>query len=254
MRFRSNFLRAFCSLLVVVVLAAIGLADTIRLKDGSLIKGHIVSFGSGKFVVEIGGGSRRRQLTFMASEIESINFDPPSGAPQLTKETNRTASYVIPSSKIVLPPIAVPTNVGGPSDPRPDPARSGSRMQPVSLNVRVLADNTANGWTNSGWVVKKGQKIRITGGGDVSLGKGQTSPPSGIPSLNDNTKLLKNVPTGALVAVIGDDNNDFIYVGAEREFTATRDGALFLGINEGSLDDNSGAFDVKIEVLPDTNN
>jgi hypothetical protein len=62
---------------------------------------------------------------------------------------------------------------------------------------------------------------------------------------------LKSVPTGALLAVIGDDNNDFIYIGASREFTAGRDGALYLGVNEGNLNDNSGAFDVKIEILPD---
>ncbi len=67
----------------------------------------------------------------------------------------------------------------------------------------------------------------------------------------DEQKLLKNVATGALIAVIGDDNNDFIYVGAEREFVATRDGALFLGINEGHLEDNSGSFNVKIEIIPD---
>ena len=59
------------------------------------------------------------------------------------------------------------------------------------------------------------------------------------------------VPTGALIAVIGDDNNDFIYIGAEREFTAQRDGALFLGVNEGDLSDNSGSFTVKIEIRPD---
>jgi hypothetical protein len=40
-------------------------------------------------------------------------------------------------------------------------------------------------------------------------------------------------------------------VGSEREFTAARDGALFLGINEGYLDDNSGAFNVKIEIISD---
>ena len=58
------------------------------------------------------------------------------------------------------------------------------------------------------------------------------------------------LPTSEL-AVIGDDNNDFVYVGASREFTATRDGALFLGINEGYLDDNTGAYKVKIEIIPD---
>lgn len=61
---------------------------------------------------------------------------------------------------------------------------------------------------------------------------------------------MRAVATGALIAVIGDDNNEFIYIGASREFTAQRDGALFLGLNEGNLDDNTGAFDVKVEILP----
>ncbi len=61
---------------------------------------------------------------------------------------------------------------------------------------------------------------------------------------------MPNQATGALIAVVGDDNNEFIFVGNSREFTATRDGALFLGVNEGNLDDNSGTFDVRIEIDP----
>ena len=131
------------------------------------------------------------------------------------------------------------------------PASQPSSATPIALNVRVLGDNTANGWTNSGWVVKKGQVVRITGTGTISLGRGQTATPSGLADLEDEQKLLKAVPTGALLAVIGDDNNDFIYIGSSREFTAARDGALYLGVNEGNLNDNTGAFDVKIEIVPD---
>jgi hypothetical protein len=87
----------------------------------------------------------------------------------------------------------------------------------------------------------------------VSLGNGKRSPAAGLPDLADDQKLLKAVATGALIAVIGDDNNDFIYVGAEREFTASRDGTLFLGVNEGNLSDNSGSFDVKIQIMSDNN-
>ena len=57
--------------------------------------------------------------------------------------------------------------------------------------------------------------------------------------------------TGGLIAVIGDNNNDFIFIGDSREFVATHDGALFLGVNEGNSEDNSGAFDVKIEIEPE---
>ena len=245
MRFTS--LRVLFTFVSILVFAGLGLADTIRLKDGSIIKGHIVSFTGGSFVVEIGEGSRRRELRFSAGEIQSITFDSPS---QQAAATSRNASYTEPVQK---PPVQKPSAppVVIQNDPKPSQPTSTEKIKPIAWNVRVTADNTSNGWTNSGWVVKKGQRVRITGDGQVSLGKGQTTPPSGLPTLEDSQKLLKNVATGALIAVIGDDNNDFIYVGAEREFTATRDGALFLGINEGYLEDNSGTFNVKIEILPD---
>lgn len=251
MSISSKIFRAFTSFLLIFALAVLAFADTVRLKDGSIIKGRIVNFGGGKFTVAIGDGARKREMTFAASEVESINFD----SPPISKESiNQNASYEEPTSETIkqLPAKII---VGGTNTPpvvTVHPRSSGETMKPIEWQIKVRADSTANGWTNSGWVVKKGQRIRIVGDGTVSLGKGKNSTPSGISSLDDPQKLLKNVPTGALVAVIGDDNNDFIYVGSEREFTATRDGALFLGINEGYLEDNSGAFDVKVEIIPDS--
>ena len=244
----TRSIRFVISLLLTILLTATAFADTVRLKDGSIIKGKIMSFDGGKFVVVIGEGSRRRELTFMASEIESIQFDSPSMVPQTTSP--QPASYKDPVK--TTPSVKVITSDTTTPQTRPD--NSGGKLKPIAWTVKVLADNTANGWTNSGWVVKKGQRIRISGDGKISLGKGKTTTAAGDYALDDNQKLLKNVATGALLAVIGDDNNDFIYVGAEREFVATRDGALFLGINEGNLDDNSGSFNVKIEIIPDGGN
>ncbi len=246
----SKIFRGLISTLLVLTMSMLAFGDTIRLKDGSIIKGKIISFAGGKFVVAMGEGSRRKELTFIASDVESIQFDSSTGAPQLSTATNRNAPYDEPTpSKTTAPSVKVSSNNNTASVTQP--IKPGEKLKPIEWRVKVLADNTGNGWTNSGWVVKKGQRIRIAGDGTVSLGKGQSSPPAGVASLNDDQKLLKNVPTGALVAVIGDDNNDFIYIGAEREFTATRDGALFLGVNEGYLEDNSGAFNVKIEIIPD---
>jgi len=247
----SIITRGLVASLLVVSLSGLALADTIRLKDGSIIKGKIVSFSSGRFLIAMGEGSRRRELSFTPAEVESISFDEADTA----VSSRRNASYEKPAEKSA-PPIrieAADTRTTRSTPRAANTTRSTSaneKTAPIEWRVKVLADNTANGWTNSGWVVKKGQRIRISGDGTVSLGRGVSSTPSGIASLEDNQKLLKNVATGALVAVIGDDNNDFIYVGAEREFTAIRDGALFLGINEGNLSDNTGAFEVKIEILP----
>jgi len=248
MSYCSGIFRGFASFVLILCISVFAFADTLRLKDGSIIKGKIITFGGGKFVVSMGEGSRKKQLSLMASEVESIQFDSPVTAPQLNDAKSRNASYE-PEAPLMVPPKVVKTDESGRQSSQPRP--TGEVMKPIEWRIKVLADNTANGWTNSGWVVRKGQRIRISGDGKVTLGKGQSSPASGLPSLDDNQKLLKNVATGALIAVIGDDNNDFIYVGAEREFVATRDGALFLGINEGYLEDNSGAFNVKIEIIPD---
>lgn len=270
MQLKSRIFRVCFVLCLVISFSIIAFADTIRLKDGSLIKGKIVSFGNGTFVVMIDDGTRQRQMTFRADEVESIKFDSePSTAnmvrtsdpiktepPTIIKENNSTIITAGQSNKGTLPPPAVSneevidqtedTDASKTTGVDPIPAS----IKPIEISIKVLADNTSNGWTNSGWVVRKGQKIRITGAGRISLGNGRFSSPSGIISLPDSDKLVKDQATGGLIAVIGDDNNDFIFIGADREFVAKRDGALFLGVNEGNLNDNSGVFDVKIEVSP----
>ena len=272
MFFARKCISVVFALLLTCVLSTIAFADTIRLKDGSIIKGRIVSFAGGKFTIAIGEGTRSRQMTFGAAEIDSIVFDSPAVA---ATAASREIDYKKPvnNPRVVVsdqtlrtstqPELKKPELKTPERRPMTQPATvvtprtaSTTTAAPISWNVKVLADNTSNGWTNTGWVVKKGQVIRITSSADntISLGSGKTSNASGLGEVEDSNKLLKHVPTGALIAVIGDDNNDFIYIGSAREIKAERDGALFLGINEGKLDDNSGALDIKIEILPGTGN
>lgn len=267
MSFKSTYFRVNWTFCLLFVLTVGTFADTIRLKDGSIVKGRIVSFGGGKFVVALGDDQRRKELSFMAAEIESIQFEHSLSRTTISPVMTQPISKVAysqqpvpsrPSAKAVTSNTNSRPVQAEPQVTRPQPNVDGvksvntnsSKIKPIEISVTVLGDNTANGWTNSGWVLKKGQKIRISGNGEVSLGGGKTTGPSGDLDLDDSGKLLKGVPTGALIAVVGDDNNDFIYVGSSREFTATRDGALFLGVNEGNLSDNSGSYKVKIEVDP----
>ena len=113
----------------------------------------------------------------------------------------------------------------------------------------MRADNASNGWTNSGLVVRRGQRLRISASGRVNLGGlNRVTTPDGLPSITDRDKLMRNQATGGLIAVIGDDNDDFIFIGRGHDFVAQRDGVLFLGVNEGNLSDNTGAFDVVIDA------
>lgn len=257
MLFKSKFFRVVSVLCLILSMTILAFADTIRLKDGSIIKGKIVNFTGGKFTVVIEDGARQRQMSFTADEVESISFDVDSmpiekPSSQINNENNDANSTIITVGQ-----TKTPTNPQTTS-PQTNPIETTKTIvvepKPIELNVKVLADNTSDGWTNSGWVVRKGQKIKITGNGRISLGNGRFSSPDGISTLPDENKLIPNQATGALIAVIGDDNNAFILIGGSREFTATRDGALFLGVNEGNLNDNTGSFNVKIEIFPDIGN
>src|SRR4028118_76972 len=58
------------------------LADTIRLRDGSVVRGQIIAFKDQQFTVLIGAGTRGRRgrMTIYSEDIESIEFDATAGA------------------------------------------------------------------------------------------------------------------------------------------------------------------------------
>ena len=238
--------RLLLSVLLLISLATPLLADTIRLKDGSVIRGQVIGFKDQQFTILIGGNARGRrgQTTVYVEDVESIEFDsnPGSGAvPEDTTARNNPPPMTRPST---------PNNQPDPdaSDPRSTPSSSAAPPTFFTIKVSVRADAANNGWTNSGLVVRKGQRLRISASGRVSLGRGRFSLPGGVNTIQDGDKLMRNEATGALIAVIGDDNDDFILVGPRREFVAQRDGVLFLGVNEGDLTDNTGSYDIVIEA------
>jgi hypothetical protein len=240
--------RLLLSGLLLVSLATPLLADTIRLKDGSVIRGQVIGFKDQQFTILIGGNAkgRRGQTTVYVEDVESIEFDSTPGGPANVTEESTARNNP--------PPAMRPSNTNNQAEPvasdsrtiDPKPASS-STPTFFTIKVPVRADAANNGWTNSGLVVRKGQRLRISASGRVSLGRGRFSTPSGV-SVLDDQKLMRNEATGALIAVIGDDNDDFIMIGPRREFVAQRDGVLFLGVNEGDLSDNTGSYDIVIEA------
>lgn len=237
--------RLLLSTLLLVSLSTPLLADTIRLKDGSVIRGQVIGFKDQQFTILIGGNARGRrgQTTVYVEDVESIEFDSATG--NVATDDGSSARNNVPLKPTV--PNNPPDN--NTSDPRPinsPPASSNPTFFTIKVGVR--ADNANNGWTNSGLVVRKGQRLRISASGRISLGRGRFSTPGGLISVQDAEKLMRNEATGALIAVIGDDNDDFILVGPRREFVAQRDGVLFLGVNEGDLADNTGSYDIVIEA------
>jgi hypothetical protein len=282
--------RPLAAVALVLALGAVAVADTIRMKDGQVIRGQIVAFRDQQFTVLIGSGgtNRRSRVTLYMEDVESIEFDSGGGTDASTSAGDGGNSGTVDTGRAQAPPprqseprreeprrdeprreesrqtTRPPVLGNGDTSPartstgstantgQQSPARSGGDSPFFPVRVRVRADSAANGWTDSGLMVRKGQRLRITATGRVSLGEGRFSTPTGLPRVVDTEKLMRNEPTGTLIAVIGDDNDEFIAVGANREFYAPRDGRLFLGVNEGKLDDNTGSYDALIEVEPVT--
>src|SRR5881396_3814670 len=149
---KQVFLRSLAIVALALSLVLPALADTIRLKDGSVIRGQIVSFKNEQFTILLGSGARGRKsrITVYMEDVESIEFDSTgvSGNPSDdTSNTNTQPSY--------QPPVTQPTNTQPSYTP---PATTNPNSSPTffQINARVRADNANNGWTNTGLVVRRG--------------------------------------------------------------------------------------------------
>src|SRR3982751_5334911 len=128
---RSIMSKTFRLLLAFTLLlssAAPLLADTIRLKDGSVIRGQVIGFKDQQFTILIGGNARGRrgQTTVYVEDVDSIEFDSnnTSSAPTVTEDTTARNNA----------PIARPSN---PND-QPDNNVSDSR----SVNTVPVSSST----------------------------------------------------------------------------------------------------------------
>jgi hypothetical protein len=287
---------------ICLAVVATAQADTIHLKNGSVLKGKVTSFADEQFIVMLDTGSGRylSRAQVYIGDVARIDFDSaPAASATDAGPVRDTATATQPSepaprnSTLRDPqprggqPTDTQTRIPSSSEPRdttpaePAPSREPAR-EPVrepetsqpekpapstpvvdtsdsdrvtrkpSKDARVANIDVSGkrDWTSTGMIVKRGDRIHITATGLVTLdpATGRTTGPEGVADLPDPKKLMPDQPTGALIGVIGADNDDFIYVGRSSDFTATRDGLLFLSVNEGSLTDNAGAYRATVEV------
>ncbi len=239
--------------------AASAQADTIRLKNGQTVVGKIVRYENRRFIIVYERSSPETQATIALEDIESVEFDGrplPPGYGGSTGSTNLPDTR--PPASSTPPPRTTPPSsgsaAGGSSSPTTPPATrppatggstgSGTGSPTLTRTVQVIARDD---WTYTQLDVRRGDQVRISARGSIRLDNRRQSTPAGI-SEDDPEKLMPGRPTGALIAVIGDDNDDYIFIGNAREFVAQRSGKLYLGVNEGDLSDNSGSYEAQVEI------
>src|SRR4026207_1454322 len=108
--------RLLLSTLLLVSISTPLLADTIRLKDGSVIRGQVIGFKDQQFTILIGGNARGRrgQTTVYVEDVESIEFDSSSGNANVTDDSSARNNV----------PLSRPSNPGNPPPDTSAPDRT----------------------------------------------------------------------------------------------------------------------------------
>jgi len=206
----------------------------VRLRNGSVLRGRIIRFENGEFTMILSGTQSRAILR--AADVESIDF----GEVESTRADRPSA----PPSATARPETPSERTTSGPVTPAPASAGAVALPRYTEHTVTVPAKSE---WVDTGITLVKGQKLRLAVSGRIRISPTREVGPEGV-ELTDPDKLMRDRPSGGVIAVIGDDNDDFIFIGPAAELVAHRSGQLYLMVNDGKLEDNSGEFVVRIQV------
>lgn len=254
--------------------------DTIRFKNGAVLRGLVTRFENGIFTVVIPGTQSRAMVHI--NDVERIEFaesasssatqatpvrlpqeeekippsqsqrseiaqskpDQPTSPPPQIDQQKQTTSTTNPSKP---PETKLAVNGGTQSETRVPATQPGVTAQVPSVREVTVSIPGREVWADSGLDVARGDRLRVSASGRVNLSRTQSTGPEGI-NIADPGKMMPNRPTGGLIAVIGDDNDDFVFIGQTAEIVAPRSGRLFLMVNENKVEDNTGAFTVRLQV------
>jgi PA-IL-like protein len=203
------------ALTIILLTATFAGADTIYLKDGRTIRGTLLGFVDGRFVVRV-----ERRTTRDSAAIRGDGND-------------GDIQYFRPNE---IDRVEI----------------EGRALDEARFETRTVEVTLESNWVDSGVDLRRGEKVQVSASGVITVGRGRITP-DGLRS-SDPTSPLPRAAEGELIAAIGEDSRaPIIELGSNREFTADRDGRLYLTSNRGSFNDARGSFSVQIKHERDAN-
>src|SRR5437868_15137529 len=135
---KKFFVRSFVAFALVFAVSVPVLADTIRLKDGSVIRGQIISFKNEQFTILVGIGARGRksQITVYMEDVESIDFDSNGNSSSRVEDNNN-------SQPAYQPPYQQPTNQPPYQQPTNQTSNQPSYQPPTNTTTQSSTNNPA---------------------------------------------------------------------------------------------------------------
>ncbi len=207
------------ALLITLATISVAAADTIYLRGGTTLRGTVLGFINGRFAIQLTAAA-----TLRVRSNDNRNQTGPS-------TTTRTASA---GEVVFLRPRDIEKiEIDGRSL---DDARYQTRTVDVSLGPN---------WIDAGVDVRRGERIKVDASGTIYAGRTRITP-AGLSTTDPNAPLPR-AAEGKLIGVVGNDfNSPIIEIGSGGEFTADRDGRIYLTINRGNYTDARGAFNVRV--------
>jgi hypothetical protein len=204
--------RILLAFLIVISSVSFAFADTIFLRDGRQIRGTLLGFVNGRFVVR----------------VENQYSNSTAGSNVDRNRRDNDLQYFRPEEVDRI-------EIEG---------RSLDETRTETRNVQVTLDSN---WVDSGVYVRRGQRVQVSATGVITVGRARITP-DGLRS-TDASAPLPSANEGKLIGAIGNDpRSPIIELGSNNEFTAERNGRLFLTANRGSFADARGGFDVSIRT------
>jgi hypothetical protein len=193
-------------------------ADTIYLRDGRQVHGTLLGFINGRFVVRV----ERRYQTGGGAPIRN-----PGGRDEADLQYFRATEV----ERIEIE------------------GRSLDEMRYENNTVQVTLESN---WIDTGVDLRRNERVQITASGLILAGRARITP-DGLRSTDPNAPLPR-AAEGMLIGVVGDERDaPMMEIGSTKEFTADRDGRLYLTANRGSYTDARGNFTVQIRSERDLN-
>ena len=203
------------ALIMVMAAASFAVADTVYLRDGRTIRGTLLGFVNGRFVVRV----EPRYST-----LPSATADPDIAR---RRANEGEIQYFRPEEVERI-------EIEGRS-------LEDSRMETSTVQVALESN-----WIDTGINLRRNQRVQISASGLITAGRTRITP-DGLRS-TDPTSPLPSSAEGMLIGAVGDDRNaPILELGSSREFTADRAGRLYLTANRGSYTDARGSFTVQIK-------
>lgn len=209
--------RVIATTLLLTLLACAAAADTLYLKNGSVLKGSFIGFENGQFIFELEDGKR---VLYRPAEVTRLVIDRDMAGGESSAPVRNEPS------------------------PRNNDSGGGKHDAYDPIEVRLEGQ-----WVRSPINVSRGQRVSINASGSIFLEGQLPSGPDGLKDRRDPDAPMPNANDGALIASIGQDQNSPpIFVGHSREFTADRSGTLYFTVNHWETHNARGAYRVNVSV------